>query len=59
MVSVLVAVHVAGVFIGPFAMPPQTSELAASIATVYKPYVETLGLANGYRFFAPSRAPAI
>jgi hypothetical protein len=57
-VSAIVAVHVAAVFIGPFAMPPQTSELAGSIAGVFKPYVEILGLANGYRFFAPEPGPS-
>ena len=57
-VSAIVAVHVAAVFIGPFAMPPQTSELAGSLAGVFKPYVEILGLANGYRFFAPEPGPS-
>ncbi len=58
LVSALVVVHLGGVFMGPFAMPPQTSELAATLAPVYRPYVDGLSLANGYRFFAPSQAPA-
>jgi hypothetical protein len=58
LVSVLVAFHVSAVFMGPFAMPPQTSELAATVATVYRPYVDVLSLANGYRFFAPEPGPS-
>jgi hypothetical protein len=57
-VSVLVIVHVVAVFLGPFAMPPQTSELAATLAGVYRPYVDALALANGYRFFAPEPGPS-
>jgi hypothetical protein len=57
-VSVLVIVHVVAVFLGPFAMPPQTSELAGTLAVVYRPYVDVLSLANGYRFFAPEPGPS-
>jgi hypothetical protein len=57
-VSVLVAFHVLAVFIGPFAMPPASSELASKIALVFRPYVEPLCLANGYRFFAPEPGPS-
>jgi len=56
--SVLIALHVLAVFIGPWAMPPQTSELAASCAQIFQPYLETMGLANGYRFFAPEPGPS-
>ncbi|MGD9724060.1 MAG: hypothetical protein AB7O59_22595 [Pirellulales bacterium] len=58
LVSGLVIVHVVGVFLGPFAMPPQTSQLAATVANFYRPYVDTLYLANGYRFFAPEPGPS-
>ncbi len=58
LVSVLVVIHVGGVFLGPFAMPPQTSELGATLAGVYRPYVDALSLANGYRFFAPEPGPS-
>jgi hypothetical protein len=57
-VSLLVSIHIVAVFLGPFAMPPQTSELAATIANVYRPYVDALSLANGYRFFAPEPGPS-
>jgi hypothetical protein len=57
-VSALVVFHLLAVFIGPWAMPPQTSELAGSMAQVFQPYVETLSLANGYRFFAPEPGPS-
>jgi hypothetical protein len=58
LVSALVIVHMVGVFLGPFAMPPQTSELAATVGSVYRPYVDTLSLGNGYRFFAPEPGPS-
>jgi hypothetical protein len=58
LVSALVAFHISAVFMGPFAMPPQTSELATSVATVYRPYVDVFSLANGYRFFAPEPGPS-
>ncbi len=56
--SVLIALHVLAVFIGPWAMPPQTSELAVTFARVFQPYLEIMGLANGYRFFAPEPGPS-
>lgn len=57
-VSALVIYHVVAVFWGPFAMPPQNSELSATVATVFRPYVDGLNLANGYRFFAPEPGPS-
>jgi hypothetical protein len=36
----------------------QASELAMAAATVYRPYVEGMSLANGYRFFAPEPGPS-
>ena len=57
-ISVLIALHVLAVFIGPWAMPPQTSELAVTCARIFQPYLEIMGLANGYRFFAPEPGPS-
>jgi hypothetical protein len=57
-VSLLILFHVTAVFVGPWAMPPQTSQLAADFARVLQPYVEGLCLANGYRFFAPEPGPS-
>jgi hypothetical protein len=57
-VSALVLFHLLAVFMGPFAMPPATSELATSCAWILQPYVEGLSLANGYRFFAPEPGPS-
>lgn len=57
-VSVLVLLHILAVFLGPFAMPPQTSELAYNCARGFQPYMDTLFLANGYRFFAPEPGPS-
>ncbi len=58
LVSVLVALHVAVVFIGPWAMPPQASQLGGTLARLCQPYLEALFLANGYRFFAPEPGPS-
>ena len=49
--------HVLAVFVGPWAMPPQGSELARSMAGVMEPYIQTMFLNNGYRFFAPEPGP--
>lgn len=57
-VSVLVILHVAAVFIGPWAMPPQNSQLSATVAGVFQPYMDVLSLGNGYRFFAPEPGPS-
>ncbi|HEY2893200.1 MAG TPA: hypothetical protein VGJ16_03280 [Pirellulales bacterium] len=57
-VSVLVGLHLFAVFVGPWALPPQNSELSASAARVLRPYLEILSLANGYRFFAPEPGPS-
>ena len=57
-VSLLIAFHVCAVFVGPWAMPPQSSELAANVAVLFQPYLEGLCLANGYRFFAPEPGPS-
>jgi len=57
-VSVLVMLHVAAVFIGPFAIPPQNSELATVLARAFQPYLDVLSLGNGYRFFAPEPGPS-
>ena len=55
-VSVLVVLHVAAVFLGPFAL--QGSEMATVAASVLRPYMDVMGLANGYRFFAPEPGPS-
>ena len=56
-VSLLVALHVFAVFLGPWAMQP-SSILAADSARVFQPYMDLLSLANGYRFFAPEPGPS-
>src|SRR5262245_51015254 len=58
LVSALVILHVGAVFLGPFATPPQTSELAMSWARACQPYLDALSLSNGYRFFAPEPGPS-
>ena len=58
LISALVALHVAAVFIGPWAMAPSTSALSGSLASVFRPYLRMGFLDNGYRFFAPEPGPA-
>ncbi|HEX3726207.1 MAG TPA: hypothetical protein VHV08_08185 [Pirellulales bacterium] len=58
LVSLLVMLHVGAVFLGPWATPPQTSELAMTFARVAQPYLDALWLSNGYRFFAPEPGPS-
>jgi hypothetical protein len=58
LLSFLLLVHVFAVFVGPWAMPPQGSQLANSIAAVFGPYLQALYLDNGYRFFAPEPGPS-
>jgi len=56
-VSVLVAVHVFAVFLGPWAMAP-SSELAGTFRSALAPYLDILSLGNGYKFFAPEPGPS-
>lgn len=56
-VSVLVLLHVAAVFVGPWALPP-SSRLASSVGRTFRPYLDVLALGNGYRFFAPEPGPS-
>jgi hypothetical protein len=56
--SAVLAVHLLAVFVGPWAMPPQGSELASSLARLLAPYVQATYLDNGYRFFAPEPGPS-
>ena len=55
--SVLIAVHLLAVFLGPWAMPPHGSDLARALAGWMQPYLEGVSLNNGYRFFAPEPGP--
>src|SRR6185295_16555146 len=57
LVSVLVALHVFAVFLGPFALPP-SSDLAAGSFRLFQPYVQGAFLDTGYRFFAPEPGPS-
>jgi hypothetical protein len=57
-VSALVIFHVGAVFLGPFATPPQSSELGMTFGRALQPYLDALSLSNGYRFFAPEPGPS-
>lgn len=56
--SALLLLHLAAVVTGPWAFAPLHSTLADSCYDVLRPYVEGLGLGNGYRFFAPEPGPS-
>jgi hypothetical protein len=56
-VSLLVLLHVAAVFVGPWAMPP-ASLLGTKVGAAFQPYLDVLSLGNGYRFFAPEPGPS-
>jgi hypothetical protein len=57
-VSVLLALHLTAVIVGPWAFAPQRSLLAASFYRPLAPYIQGAGLDNGYRFFAPQPTPS-
>jgi hypothetical protein len=56
--SVLLVVHLLAVLAGPWSFAPLRSDLAGLCYASLKPYVEVLGLNNGYRFFAPEPGPS-
>ncbi len=61
-VSVLVSIHVAAVFIPPFTFatsrgPGEASPFAVPLMRVWQPYVDTLFLNHGYFFFSPNPGP--
>ena len=58
LISALLLVHLLAVFVGPWAMPPQGSLLATTIARALQPYLQAVSLDNGYRFFAPEPGPS-
>jgi hypothetical protein len=57
LLSVLIALHLLAVFVGPWAMPPHGSQLARWTASWIDPYIQAANLNNGYRFFAPEPSP--
>jgi hypothetical protein len=57
LLSAAIVCHLTAVFVGPWAMPPQGSELARAIAGSMQPYLQAAFLNNGYRFFAPEPGP--
>jgi hypothetical protein len=59
LVSVLLAWHVAAVFIGPFAFASErASPFANALAGWYRPYINAMYLNHGYFFFAPDPGPS-
>lgn len=56
--SVLIALHVAAVFIAPWSAPRPASLLAERLAYVLSPYLQATYINHGYRFFAPNPGPS-
>ncbi|MCA9268060.1 MAG: hypothetical protein KDA41_06295, partial [Planctomycetales bacterium] len=57
-VSLLLAFHLAAVFVAPWSSPPPASQLSASAARLFHPYLHAVCIYNGYRFFAPDPGPS-
>jgi hypothetical protein len=56
--SVLIALHVAAVFVAPWSYPRPSSDLSRITARGLWPYLHGVGIYNGYRFFAPNPGPS-
>ncbi len=56
--SVLIMLHLAAVFCGPWSQPPPSSELSRRVAKLFRPYLKFASIDNGYRFFAPDPGPS-
>lgn len=56
LLSVLLALHVLAVFVGPWAMGG--ASLPRGLMMLMRPYIEPAVLDNGYRFFAPDPGPS-
>ena len=57
-VSCLVTLHLLAVFAAPWGSPEPSSDLAKSISGAFAPYLQSLALDNGYRYFAPDPGPS-
>lgn len=57
-VSVLLVLHLAAVFVAPWSSPPPSSDMAQVCAGWFAPYLNLLFLNHGYRFFAPNPGPS-
>lgn len=57
-ISGLLLLHLAALLTGPWAFAPLHSTMADSCYDLLRPYIEGLGLGNGYRFFAPEPGPS-
>ena len=53
-VSVILAFHVAAVFIAPWAGPPPSSRLSVGVRNSIGYYLDAVSMNHGYRFFAPN-----
>jgi hypothetical protein len=58
LISAAIVFHLTAVVTGPWSFAPLHSPLADDVFRALRPYIEMLGLANGYRFFAPEPGPS-
>ena len=58
-VSLAIAIHLAAVVLPPLASPPPASLLANEAIQPFRPYIGSLYLWHGYRFFAPDPGPGL
>ena len=57
LVSLLLMVHLAAVFVAPWAAPP-SSPLVGNLWGFFRPYLQVMFLNHGYKFFAPDPGPS-
>jgi len=62
LLSILIALHIAAVFVGPLAFACNAGRLPSPFVTaiygVFQPYIELIYLNHGYFFFAPDPGPS-
>lgn len=57
-ISIVLAFHVFAVVVGPWSAPPPASSLSGLVASWLSPYLFSLHINHGYRFFAPNPGPS-
>lgn len=58
LVSVLLVLHLLGIFVAPWSSPPPASRLSMKFGEIFRPYLAAAFLNHGYRFFAPDPGPS-
>ena len=57
-VSAFVLFHLTAIFVAPWSSPPPASQLSQTVAGFFRPYLKTVAMDNGYRYFAPDPGPS-